>query len=193
MTTSPELQKAVSRLNIADVVVKNVTASLADLVVPGVTFQATDPAMTQFKHPQCDNVMMFPSKSGSERLVVYELLMGVRILRGSSEDLANRKPEEMESEVIGTIEAAFYVSYLERPDADGEFLEEDCVNAFAIDNVAFNAWPYWRELVQSACSRLALPRIVLPTHRLQRRMSPPPQVVGAEAPLESPNVKIAHR
>lgn len=36
---------------------------------------------------------------------------------------------------------------------------------FANHNGVFNAWSYWREMVQSMISRLQLPPLTLPTHR----------------------------
>ncbi|GJM43216.1 MAG: hypothetical protein DHS20C21_00580 [Gemmatimonadota bacterium] len=36
------------------------------------------------------------------------------------------------------------------------------LKAFAAANGIFNAWPYWREFVQSTASRMGLPPVVLP-------------------------------
>lgn len=43
-----------------------------------------------------------------------------------------------------------------------EFTEEH-LNAFARTNGIFNAWPYWRELVQSCTVRMGLPAFTVPS------------------------------
>lgn len=40
---------------------------------------------------------------------------------------------------------------------------------FANVNGVYNAWPYWRELVQSITVRMGLPPVVLPVFRIPRR------------------------
>jgi hypothetical protein len=161
--------------------VKNVTATLADGILPGVNFSPNEPASTQSKLPVCTDVTTY-LYSTVERVIVFELTAGVRILKGQVAELSKRDPTEFESQVIGTIEATFFVSFNEALD-DG-FLDDDCLAHFAVANVPFNAWPYWRELVQSACSRLGLPRLVLPTHRLLRR-----HVNGVDATQSPPSVR----
>jgi preprotein translocase subunit SecB len=44
---------------------------------------------------------------------------------------------------------------------------------FAETNGIFNAWPYWREFVQSTSSRMNVPQIVLPPYRLKGVDCPP--------------------
>lgn len=51
--------------------------------------------------------------------------------------------------------------------------------AFADLNGVFNAWPYFREFVQSATVRMGLPAFVVPVLRLNRDK---PQVQSAKAP-----------
>lgn len=40
------------------------------------------------------------------------------------------------------------------------------LNSFARVNGIHNAWPYWRELIQSVLSRMGLPPVVIPLFRL---------------------------
>jgi len=46
-----------------------------------------------------------------------------------------------------------------------EKIEYGNLHAFAMTNGVFNAWPYWREFVQSTTVRMSLPPIVLPVFR----------------------------
>ena len=41
-------------------------------------------------------------------------------------------------------------------------LTDDAVSAFARINSIYNAWPFWREFVDSAVGRMGLPRLTLP-------------------------------
>jgi hypothetical protein len=58
--------------------------------------------------------------------------------------------------------------------------------AFANVNGIYNAWPYFRELVQSMASRAGLPPIVLPVFRVARPSAP---VVAPPAVEPQPAVK----
>lgn len=167
MPDPSKLQKAVARLNLSDVVVKNITATLAANVVPGVTLALGDPTSFQLAGPSCLNLLTYlgDDPEAGSRLLVFEVKAGVRILKGTSADIQGLTGEGLEAAVLGTIEAFFYVSYTEEAE-EGSFVDEDCLAQFAANNVPFNAWPYWRELVQSACSRMSLPRVVLPAKRL---------------------------
>lgn len=60
--------------------------------------------------------------------------------------------------------ALFEARYLSRSQ-----LKEDDLKAFSTDNVGYHVWPYWREYVQSTCSRIGLspafevPMYIIPT------------------------------
>lgn len=48
----------------------------------------------------------------------------------------------------------------------GTDLAPEIVEAFASTNGVYHAWPYWREFVQGASGRLAIPPLMLPPVRL---------------------------
>jgi preprotein translocase subunit SecB len=59
------------------------------------------------------------------------------------------------------------------------------LNAFAKVNGVFNAWPYFREIVQSATQRMDLPPVVLPVFRVpatQPQSPPSPSVPTSNTP-----------
>jgi hypothetical protein len=70
---------------------------------------------------------------------------------------------ESEGTLILSIEASFALHYSIQSSGD---LEDESVKAFALTNGIFNAWPYWREYVQSTAARMGLPPIVIPVFRL---------------------------
>lgn len=43
--------------------------------------------------------------------------------------------------------------------------ESECLQHFAELNGTYNAWPYWRELVQTATGRVGLSGVILPVYR----------------------------
>jgi hypothetical protein len=70
------------------------------------------------------------------------------------------RPETGEGEAdIFRIESSFSLDYRISGDEPAGVEE---VAAFAKLNGIYNAWPYWREYVQSTASRMGLPPLVLP-------------------------------
>lgn len=65
-------------------------------------------------------------------------------------------------EVVADLSATFHLLY-KLPLTVEE--EESCFEQFAIENGVYNAWPYWRELVQTSTGRIGLPGVVLPVFR----------------------------
>lgn len=65
--------------------------------------------------------------------------------------------------VVLRIEAAFVLIY-EVPSFDG--LQPPNIKAFGEMNGIYNAWPYWREYVQSVTVRMGLPPFTVPVFRL---------------------------
>jgi hypothetical protein len=60
--------------------------------------------------------------------------------------------------------------------------EDSVLSEFARVNGTFNAWPYWREYVQTTAARMGLPPLVIPVFRVER--SKPDS--GREAPSDTP-------
>jgi len=74
------------------------------------------------------------------------------------------KPEEEKSEKPSiAIEAEFLLIY----ELDNcEDIKQDSIEAFGRVNGIYNAWPYWREFVQSTIARMGLPNLTIPVFRL---------------------------
>lgn len=90
---------------------------------------------------------------------------------------AKEAPEEQESPISMAVTFALTYSLADAPSRPDEILQE-----FARVNGAFNAWPYWREYIQSTAARMSLPPLVLPVFRVA---PVPPSDVGVE-PSPSP-------
>jgi hypothetical protein len=61
-----------------------------------------------------------------------------------------------------------------------EDLTNDHFKHFADKNAVFNAWPYWREFVQSATARMELPTLTLPTYRFGMNLPEKSTISGAK-------------
>lgn len=70
--------------------------------------------------------------------------------------------DDTEGARVLTIEAQFALRYSCEDGAQIGRKELDC---FAQVNGPYNAWPYWRELVQSACGKAGLAGITVPVFR----------------------------
>ncbi len=168
MTLKRALDNAVKRLTIADVTLKRITASLADDFFP----EMEDVSMLaiQTAQPKCMSINSFEPTSEliKKRRCVFEMFAALRMLKPSDiyDSLSSDEVNQLE---CAKVECIFLVSYDEDLDESAtDFLDEECLSQFGEHNVPFNMWPYWREVVQSACSRMGLPKVVLPTHRLKK-------------------------
>ena len=78
-------------------------------------------------------------------------------------DLVAKIAEEEEPAV--TISATFLLMYKVN---SIEGLGEDHFKSFGETNGVFNAWPYWREYVQTATVRMGLPVLTIPVFRIRK-------------------------
>lgn len=74
--------------------------------------------------------------------------------------------------------ASFVLSYsVSRPNTtegnDRVLLDAADLRAFAEFNATYNAWPYWREFLQSISSRFGLPAVTVPILRVPNLGAPP--------------------
>lgn len=99
----------------------------------------------------------------------YKLLKGedeainiVSFLFEAGVRLVNEAVDEKESGFIqAEIIAVFASEYqLKNP----EDFDEAAMSEFLNCNVRFHVWPFWREYLQSTCTRMGLPVIPLPHH-----------------------------
>jgi len=71
--------------------------------------------------------------------------------------------EQQKKNSFLSIDATFFLLYR----LDGaEGLDDMALSSFADLNGTYNAWPYWREFVQSITSRMDLPPLTIPVFRL---------------------------
>ena len=94
-------------------------------------------------------VVKEPGEDGS---LWIEVAFTLEIRSGIADD-------DLQAEVCGTFELSYRI-----PDDEGFSSEE--LATFGQINAVFNAWPYWRELVQASLARMSLPALTVPVFRL---------------------------
>ncbi len=147
---SAELQKAIDNLHIHDVYVRNLAARCIGDFEPKYDANIETLAV-QFKYNVKQSVVgELDNKNKILRVVVD---VGARWV--------DEKIADEASSVKAIIEAEFIAEYLLKSD-----LKKACIDEFSLQNVAYHVWPYWLELLTSQCSRMHLPRVMLPTVQL---------------------------
>ena len=68
------------------------------------------------------------------------------------------------SRMLADVKAAFSLRYAV-PQQVLSALDQEAVQEFAETNGIYNAWPYWRELLQNTAARVGLPGVVAPVFR----------------------------
>jgi len=81
------------------------------------------------------------------------------------------KPEDAKG-ASAVVEASASIE-LEYVFPDVGSLNEETIQSFGRINGVYNAWPYWREYVQSAVARMGLPPLVVPVYRIMDAVSKP--------------------
>jgi hypothetical protein len=70
--------------------------------------------------------------------------------------------EELQTEIRATFELSYQIP-------ENQNFSSEMFSAFGQINAVFNAWPYWRELVQSSLGRMSMPVLTVPVFRLPQK------------------------
>jgi len=99
---------------------------------------------------------------------------------------------EAPDKLVMKIEASFCTSYVMKslpdlaiPDDDGRFLA-DFMEYYLTINPISNAWPYWREFVQSMSTRMGFPALTVPLLEIIPKKSAGKKAERQPAKKESP-------
>ena len=155
------IQKVIDRLTIDDVAHLNSTIKVDDrfLATPPDELGIRIQLRTQFDRWDMDELVGPDDEIVCRYRFAYDL--GLRMLEiEHEEDAADG------DSIIAVVEAKMYAQYVEHHDGDREDLDPDVLDEFGRTNALYHVWPYWREYVQSALSRLRLPPLTIPMFRL---------------------------
>jgi preprotein translocase subunit SecB len=92
-------------------------------------------------------------------------------------------PDQENAKPVVRVRATFALAY--RFTEEARFSQKE-LSAFAKVNGIYNAWPYWRELVQSTFARMGFPQLVVPVYRIPRMKSTERKVSSAPRKQEDP-------
>jgi hypothetical protein len=151
MAMHESLQQAIDCLKIHDVYLRSSEASLSEGFEPKYDLEA-DGLEVQFKHLVThSNTLALEEEEGeSTRLFRVFIEFGARWI-----DVSGEKPDE--EKLKAKIEGVMVAEYRMDCDPGKEALKE-----FALKNVSYHVWPYWREYLTTQCMRMNLPKTVLP-------------------------------
>lgn len=128
---------------------------------------STDPSFSSHTVKQFDEVdvqsrkdflMMkyFHDENDNAGFLSLEYSLGVRLVMSDKTLGVGGEDSQDGRKVLLEIEANFAANYLINQDSQPA---EAAIKAFTEENGLFHIWPYWREYVQSACSRVGVPPI----------------------------------
>jgi hypothetical protein len=140
------LQKAIECLRISDVYVRNLDSKCNENFDP--KYSDMDQLAIQTKHLVSKSEVV----QGDDEKKIFRVFVEVGV-----KWLAEEASSKEDVNPTALIEAEFVAEYNITND-----LEDECLDEFALKNVSYHVWPYWRELLTSQCERMRLPRLFLP-------------------------------
>jgi hypothetical protein len=149
----PNTARAAKLLELASAISKHV--QIDSIALARATCQR-NPEISELPEEVGINYQFKSNGSLTEDRTSIGALVTMRLSGFPKQDSA--KPEEGESSIF-FIEASFVLGYTLKS-MDG--VDDVSVDAFCKMNAVYNAWPYWREFVQSTVARMGLPNVTLP-------------------------------
>ena len=137
-----DLSRIISTVQIEDVRLRE--ASCRSLVQP------SEVANTLVATPSHETSVT--KEPGNDGLLLINTNFSLEIRDGEGE-------EQLQAEVHGVFELSYRIP-------NKETFSSDELKAFGQVNAVFNAWPYWRELVQASLVRMSMPTLTVPVYRL---------------------------
>jgi len=151
MMVDDKLQQAIKHLSIVDVYLVASQAHHSDNFNPKAA-HALEGLKVQTMHVARRSEIIETENAGQFILRIV-LGFGARWIK---ESIA----EDAEPEIKAVVEADYVAEYLM-----SEQLDQDAIDAFALQNASYHVWPYWREYLMSQSERLRMPRLILPTRQ----------------------------
>lgn len=124
-----------------------------------------------------ETVELADDEDNTVTIVIFHFRAAVRLVDhqfpAAAQGKRKRKGEAEPNEATVRLEIAaeFGAHYRLQPDTDIEALRP-ALEEFGSCNVALHVWPYWREYVQSTCTRMGIPTIPIRMYRLTQPKEP---------------------
>jgi hypothetical protein len=114
--------------------------------------------------PECPAGRKAFDIEGNSRYEIDEqkknIMVFIQFMLNAFGEEVERKNENIFLNIEATFELLYSINSIEE-------LEDEAFKSFADVNGMYNAWPYWREFVQSITSRMELPTLTIPVFRIQ--------------------------
>lgn len=149
------LTKAISSLKFVDVFITNSTSSLSDDFDPKFDARSDRLSFQTKNFVTASAVIEGESEEGLLQMFRVTSELGIRIICKDDVDEGNPDPEIL-AQVEATMEADYSITDLSIVE------DQEALDAFALKNVSYHVWPYWREYVTSQLMRMNMPKLVLP-------------------------------
>ncbi|HDM8216520.1 TPA: hypothetical protein P0E31_001213 [Vibrio campbellii] len=156
-----DLKKAISCLVIQSVTLRDMLTTTYEDFDPD--FLPEDFGLNGQTFQGVKKIQVFEEDDQPDEIIRFHFTSGIRFVSTSDRE-AYDAGEIEESDITPYIEmkATFVVDYKSQDN-----LTQEELKAFSKQHVAFHAWPYWREFIQSTCARLGISPIALPALRIK--------------------------
>jgi hypothetical protein len=160
------LKAAIDSLEIQDVYISEFHSWLKESFDPKYSPETKD-LTVQYKHvvekAEIAELLDDGDVEKVERIFKVFINLGARWVHGEvgEEDDDSQDTEALQEKVKASIEAHYVLEYRMKND-----IEQESLDAFALNNASYHVWPYWRELLMSHCLRMNMPKLALPTLQL---------------------------
>ena len=152
------LQQAIECLQIRDVLMHDSEAFIAETFDPKYG-TGVDGLLVQLKHiVSHSQVLEVEDGERTQQLFRVFIQLGARWIEGVPGEQGDGGGTVAEEQVKAQIEATLIAEY-----ALTDHPGKEALDAFALKNVSYHVWPYWREYLSSQCQRMGLPKVVVPT------------------------------
>lgn len=146
-----DLKKAQELLNITEVHVREMAFKIAENESFMSIRKLKKSAQSYSYMVEIEEIAFSNEDESKKRFhYIFTFAVGIRLVKAEEKD-----DEEASSLVM--IEAKFDACYLSNQE-----VSKDQLDAFSQNNAGYHIWPYWREFVQSSCTRAGISPIRIP-------------------------------
>jgi len=108
----------------------------------------------QYKSKNLSEYKLLCAEDESQNFIAFQYEAGVRLV---DETVDEKDGAYVQAEIIAVFTSEYQLK-------DSDAFDEAAMSEFLNCNVRFHVWPFWREYLQSTCTRMGLPVIPLPHH-----------------------------
>jgi len=108
----------------------------------------------QYKAKHLSEYKLLCAEDEGQSFITFQYETGVRLV---DETVDEKDAAYVQAEIIAVFTSEYQLK-------DSDAFDEAAMSEFLNCNVRFHVWPFWREYLQSTCTRMGLPVIPLPHH-----------------------------